>query len=128
MSKSTDAEISKRVATVAQMLITGQNRQDILRYCSEKYEISERQGENYISKANVMIAELHEQDVDYYRKLILARQEDLYNRNFKIQDYRECRQVLQDIAKLLGANEPDKADVNLNLPSLQVEVVKNESK
>lgn len=87
--------------------------------------MSVRMTDEYIAKANAMISDLHEQDVDYYRKLILARQEDLYNRNFKIQDYRECRQVLQDIAKLLGANEPDKTDVTVQqLPSLQVEIVK----
>ena len=103
MSKASNAEIELRIQTVAEMLIKAQGREKILRYCAEKWNIQERMADNYISKALDKIKKNKEfLDIEQEISLQKARLEDLYQKNYTIQDYRECRQVLDSIGKLLG--------------------------
>lgn len=121
MNKATNAEIETRIATVAEMVIKGQGRQKIIRYGSEEWNIGERQIENYISKAWEKIEKNTDFDIKQELKLQRARFEDLFQKNYTIQDYREARQVLDSIAKLLGLNEPEKlslsGEVEVKAPS-----------
>ena len=102
MNKATNAEIELRVSTVAEMIIKGQGRGKIIRFGSENWNVGERQIENYISKAWEKIERNTDFDIKQELKLQRARFEDLYGKNYTIQDYRECRQVLDSIGKLLG--------------------------
>lgn len=111
MSKSTDAEISLRVATVSEMLIKGFSRQDILQYCAKEWNIQKRQSDEYIAKAKNKLIELAEKDIEFNKALAIERYNDLYRKNYGIKDYRECRQVQNDIVKLHGIAEPDKVDI-----------------
>ena len=113
MSKASNAEIELRIQTVAEMLIKAQGREKILRYCADNWNIQERQADEYISRALDKIKKNRE-FIDIQQELDLqkARYEDLYQKNYTIQDYREARQVLDSIAKLLGLNEPEKHEVD----------------
>lgn len=106
--KSTNAEIELRVSIVSEMLIKGQGRGKIIRYGSENWNVGERQIENYIAKAWEKIEKNTDYDIRREIQLQRARFEDLFQKNYTIQDYREARQVLDSIAKLLGLNEPEK--------------------
>ena len=53
--KSTMAEKSFRVNTVYGLICDGASRQDILRFCSENWEIGERMAEKYTAEARQMI-------------------------------------------------------------------------
>jgi hypothetical protein len=102
MDKSTDAEINIRHATVAEMLVKGQSRQDILQYASNTWKVSDRTADEYIAKAWAKLKKSINDDIDNYKSLLINRFEDLYKRNYNIQDYRECRQVLGDLSKIIG--------------------------
>ena len=121
--KSTNAEIELRVATVAEMIIKGQKRNNIVRYSSENWKIGERQAEKYIVKAWEKIEQNTDIDVKKEIKLQRARFEDLYQKSYNIQDYRECRQVLDSIAKLIGLNSPEKHDHTHEIKEFKVEIV-----
>jgi hypothetical protein len=110
MAKSTNAELSIRYATVAEMLIKGQSREDIVQYASKTWSVSDRTADDYISNAWIKIRTQSDEDIEKNKHLALSRYNDLYKRNFNIQDYRECRQVQNDIVKLLGIAAPDKID------------------
>ena len=42
------------------------------------------------------------------------RYEDLYQKNYNIQDYKEARSVQDSLNKLIGLNEPDKKEIRIN--------------
>lgn len=109
--RATDAEVAKRVYTVSQMLTVGYKRQEILQFCAEKYDVQERQADTYIARARDVIKEEVKADLDYHRAVVEKRLEDLFLKNYKIQDYRECRQLVNDIAKFHGVHGADKVDV-----------------
>ena len=121
MKEATSAEVELRTSTVAEMINKGQGRQKICRFASEEWKISDRQIDRYISKAWDKIEKNTDFDIKQELKLQRARFEDLFQKNYTIQDYREARQVLDSIAKLLGLNEPDKlnisGEVELKAPS-----------
>ncbi len=102
--KSTDAELQIRYATIAEMLIKGQSRQDILQYSSKTWGVCDRTTDEYIARSWTKIKSSVNDDIEKNVALAIARYNDLYKRNFNIQDYRECRQVQGDIVKLLGLN------------------------
>lgn len=108
--KATNAEIELRVSTVSEMLIKGQGRDKIIRYGSENWNVGERQIENYIAKAWDKIEKNTDYQLAQEIHLARARLEDLYSKNYTIQDYRECRQVLDSLSKLLGTNQPEKTE------------------
>ena len=108
--KSTNAEIEVRVATVAEMIIKGQTRDKIIRYSSDNWDIGERQTENYISKAWDKIKDSSNDLLGNHIKLAIERYNDLYQKSYNIQDYRECRQVMAELVKMLekpGYNQKD---------------------
>ena len=55
MAKSTKAAKEFRVNTVYKMLIDGASRSQILQFCSDEWNISTRQGDNYIAEAREKI-------------------------------------------------------------------------
>lgn len=66
--RNTDAVIKLRVTEVYGLLSQAYSRTQILRECSEKWDISERQVENYIAKARVLL----EKDCELSRAQFLA--------------------------------------------------------
>ncbi len=51
MKKSTNLEVTHRVNAVYKLLAEGQSRTQVLQFCSEKWGVGERQGENYVARA-----------------------------------------------------------------------------
>ena len=68
MAKSTKAAKEFRINTIYKMLTDGASRSDILQFCSAEWDISTRQGDNYIAEARVKI----EQDCTISRQEFLA--------------------------------------------------------
>jgi hypothetical protein len=113
--KSTNAEIELRIATIYEMVVKGCSRKMIVRYGSETWNITSRQIDDYLKLVYLEIKETYGQD--YKEKLIekqLAQLDDLYVKNYTIEDFRECRNLIETKSKLLGLNEPDKQNVNIN--------------
>jgi len=79
-------------------------------YIAKKYDIGERTVYNYIRKAK----EQKDEDAKEYRDVALSEQvsqlRNLYEKNYKIQDFKECRGVLGQMSLLLGLNQPIKTE------------------
>lgn len=54
--KATNVEIDERVNAVYDLLLRAYSRTQIVRHCSESWNVGERQAENYISRARQLIA------------------------------------------------------------------------
>ena len=107
--KSTDAELELRIAIIYEMVVKGASRKYIVRYGSETWKISSRQIDDYLKRVYEDIKETYGED---YKKDILSKQlaqlDDLYVKNYTIEDFRECRNLIESKNKLLGLNAPDK--------------------
>lgn len=135
MAKSTNAEYNLRIQTVYEMIIKGATRPYILRYAAKEWGTASRQVDTYIAEANKIIKTLFsdEKKEDIINKH-RAKLADLYVKNYTIEDFRECRQVLESERKLIGLDDAKKIDHtsqgerihNFNLSNLtdeQLEVV-----
>lgn len=113
--KSDNVELNRRINIIAEMLLKGFSKEKIVRYSSENFNVGERQTETYILKAKETIKQVADKNVEMNIALALGRFNDLYEKSYKIQDYRECRQVQESINKLLGLNEPEKVEQKLQV-------------
>lgn len=104
--KSTDAEIELRIATIYEMVVKGASRKYIVRYGSETWEITSRQIDDYLKRVYEEIKETYGES---YKKNILEKQlaqlDDLYVKNYTIEDFRECRNIIESKTKMLGLND-----------------------
>jgi len=114
MAKATDAEIQLRIDTIYEMVVKGTSRKNIVRYCSEKFSISSRQTDEYLSRVYQEIKDTF--TIEDKQQIILkqmAQLDDLYVKNYTIEDFRECRNIIESRSKLLGLNEPDKNELKI---------------
>lgn len=117
-SVSTSIEVEKRVELVAEMYIRGIPRAKGFRFVNNpegehNWGIDIRQYDNYIKRAKKLIKDQSKGNADEFKNLAFARYNDLYQKNYAEGDLRECRNVQDSLNKLLGINEPDKANINL---------------
>ena len=113
--KSTDFEKEQRIDLICEMLIKGLTRSQMIQYVSKKtdWNISDRQVDTYISEAKEKIRN-SENDKDFEIKKAKMRLEKLYQKNESIEDYKECRALIDTMAKLFGWIEPKKIEVDQN--------------
>lgn len=112
MGKSDSTEIEKRVNVIYLMLIQGFQRKTIIQYCAKNFEIGERQADEYIKKARDTMSAEMDIATDLKKSEILSQLYDLYTKNYKIEDYRECRNILSQISDILGVKAPEKVESN----------------
>ncbi len=107
-TKSTEIEKLKRVQIVEEMILKGCNKPFIVRYASENWQIKERMCEKYIQQASQKIKKDFEVtfDKEEFKSEVFGRFQDLYRKNYTIQDFRECRNILKDLREMLGLNAP----------------------
>jgi hypothetical protein len=102
--------VAERVNMVYALQLMGKRNKEIVSYIAKKYSIGERTVYNYIKKAK----EQKDEDAKEYRDVALTEQvsqlRNLYEKNYKIQDFKECRGVLGQMSLLLGLNQPIKTE------------------
>ncbi len=112
-------EVENRINKVYSLILMGKKTREIIKLITEGYSVCEKTAYNYLNKAK----ELRDEDFAEYRDEVLSDQiahlRNLYEKNYKIQDFKECRAVLGQIAQLLGSNAPEKKDVNLTTPPIE---------
>lgn len=112
--KSTDAEIELRIATIYEMVVKGASRKYIVRYGSETWKISSRQIDDYLKRVYEEIKETYGKE---YKENLMSKQlaqlDDLYVKNYTIEDFRECRNLIESKSRLLGLNEPIKIESSI---------------
>ena len=125
--KSTNAEIEIRLATIYEMVVKGCSRKYIVRFCAENFNIEERQVDTYLRKTNIEIKKTFNEN---YKKSVLSKHlaqlEDLYMKNYTIEDFRECRNIIDSRNKLLGLEAPKRVntDITTNGKDLPATIVK----
>jgi len=130
--KSDSSEMDKRVNTIYLMLLQGFQRKQIIQYCSDNFKIGERQTDEYLGKAREIIKSNIDCDTSSKKNEILNQFYDLYQKNYALEDYRECRNLLTNISNILGVEAPKKTDITSNgetiksPTSIQVEIITNE--
>lgn len=111
MRRATQAEVEYRVNQVYLLIMSGADAREIYKYAEAQWQISTRQADNYIRKAKDQFEDL----ADTVRKQelgkALARLNDLYKRNLKINDFKAALAVQKEIDTLLGLHAiPDGAN------------------
>jgi len=114
MARSTEAQLELRIATLYEMIVKGCSRAYILRFTAEQWELESRQTDTYLAIVSERIQNTY--GIDYKKTILsnhLAQLEDLYAKNYTIEDFRECRNIIESRNKLLGLNEVTKSEVVL---------------
>lgn len=108
-------EVLERVNKAYALIIMGKKTRDIVAYLQKNYKVGQKQAYNYINRAK----ELREEDAKEYRNEALADQitllRNLYDKNYKIQDYKECRAIVETLAKLVGSNAPEQTESKVEI-------------
>lgn len=113
MPKSTQAEVLQRVAAVFTMIIEGASRPEILQYASEKWGVSKRQADIYISEAKKDLGEKTEIDKDQELTVARERLNCLWQKTLTKGDLNTALQVQREINKLYGLHEAVKVQMDL---------------
>lgn len=106
-SRADNLHLEDRHKKVALLILEGYNKRAfLLQKIAEKYPewgVKERQLENYIKAARDLLKnEFTDDELNIEKDIALSRMDALYTMNMKIQDYRECRNLINDRMKLLG--------------------------
>lgn len=102
MPKSDKNTIERRIKSISSMLINGNNREFIVLYCSENWNIGERQADKYISKARTLIEQSVKKQVDYDYAKAVRRYEELYRLSIEKKDYKTALSVNKELTTLQG--------------------------
>ena len=99
--KSTNVEIDERVNAVYDLLLRAYSRTQIVRHCSETWNVGERQAENYISRARQLMALDAELERPQWLAAAIARLVDYERRASESNQLGIALKALEDQAKLL---------------------------
>ena len=113
--RCSEIEKNERVQIIAKLILEGySNTRMILQYVADKYDSwgkEERMIHYYIQEAKEILAEIAANDITFEKDLALNRLEALYAMNYKIQDFRECRNIVEARVKMLGIGAATKIEV-----------------
>jgi DNA-binding CsgD family transcriptional regulator len=100
--KSNKAEIAERKLYVLNLLLEGKSTKEICRITSEKWQISRRQIERYISSSYTNLLKQFDKKGEVILEYNIALRMNLYNKSYDEGKYRTCLTILKDIAKIEG--------------------------
>ncbi|CAI8765397.1 hypothetical protein [Chryseobacterium sp. IT-36CA2] len=102
MQKSDKNIVEQRIKEVAIMLINGNSREIIVLYCSENWNIGERQADKYIARAKTLVEKSVTRNINYDYAKATRRYEELYRSAIENKDYRLASSINKEIANLQG--------------------------
>ena len=102
MGKTEKHIVDERIAKIAEMMIHGKTRQEILHFVSLTWHLSKRQGSNYIMDARAFITNDIVKDVRFDFAKAVKRYELLFTKAFEGKDYRLAASVNEKICTLEG--------------------------
>jgi len=105
MNKADRQESDRRVLQVSEWLLDGESTYKIVQYCSEKWQIGDRQVRKYIERAKEKWNEIYAQDFENNLKWHLIARRKLFNSCIKEKDRANARQILNDMADIQGLRE-----------------------
>ena len=102
MDKSSKHTVNQRINEVVNMLIEGKNRNKIILYGSDNWDIGERQIDKYIAKARDLIQLDIKKNIEYDYAKAIRRYEELYNKAIESVDYRLALSINKEISTIQG--------------------------
>lgn len=99
--KSTNVEIDERVNAVYDLLLRAYSRTQIVRHCSETWNVGERQAENYISRARQLMQLDAELERPQWLAAAIARLVEYERRASEANQLSIALKALEDQARLL---------------------------
>jgi hypothetical protein len=110
------AVVDERILKCYMLKIQGKTKRDIVKFCMKTYDVCEKTAYNYIERAS----DFQNEDAAEYRKEALENQiaalRHLYQRNYREEDWKECRAILQQLSSLLGVEAPTKTELTIKPP------------
>lgn len=106
-SKPTKVLIEKRILFISQLLLEGKRTQEICRNMSEKWQISRRQVERYITSSYKLWHKEFKNQTKMFLDYHIALRMNLYRIAYEEKNYRNCLELLKDLAKLEGLYDKD---------------------
>jgi hypothetical protein len=100
--RALDAAVEKRVGEVFLLLLRGASKEAILQHLAQEGAPATRTANWYIGQATARFKAMSKVNLTQERGRQLARLEDLYNRLFRIQDYRTALAVAKERSELAG--------------------------
>jgi hypothetical protein len=121
-------EKSRRILFVKDKILEGFSRSQIIQFCSVEFKITERCTDNYLQDARGILKEDFKKtfDVDGFKAEIYARFETLYQKNIDIDDYKECRAIINDFRSMFGIVAPVKSEIVANINTTTIKWGDNE--
>lgn len=105
-NKCGDAEMEIRISIILDMLLSGLRRREILQNIATnealKWDVSDRQIDEYIRLANEEISKIAEKDKDKTYRKVKSRLEFLYRKSIEVRDYKTALVVNEKEAELDG--------------------------
>jgi hypothetical protein len=113
--KSSELEKYQRLLIVEEMILKGCSKSYIVRFASETWKIGERQTETYLAESYDKIKCDFQVtfEKETFKEEIYGRLQDLYRKNYTIQDFRECRNIVKDLRDILGIDETKKTETHI---------------
>jgi hypothetical protein len=112
MSKSSTAEVERRVDEVFELIVSRVTYRTILAHCAGKWGIGERQARIYMAQARARIAELTAETQEEHLAKALASYEALFRKQLAGGRLSDARQTLDSIVHLLGLAAPEKHELS----------------
>ena len=113
-TNSDDNITQKRLDIIIEYVLAGLPTRTIKANCrmydnknpfEKLWDLSDRQIENYIRKANDYFAKESNIKRDLQLGKAIARYNSLYSNSYKLQDYRTCANINEKLCNLLGLNK-----------------------
>lgn len=105
MSRSTDAEVARRIRFVQRLLLRGRTRSEVLQFAAKKWGLEDRQIDDYISRAKEFINEVNKIEMLDNMALITRNYWENYREALKEKNRFLAVSILEKIAKLKGLSQ-----------------------
>ena len=102
MARTSQNIVNERIVTISELLIEGKNRQNILQFNSENWELSERQIDTYIGKATELIKSELIKDSEYSLSKAIKRFEFIYKTAIEKEDFKLALQANKELCAIQG--------------------------
>ena len=102
MGRSTKVETEHRINAVYKLLSEGQSRSQVIQFCSEKWGVTDRQGDTYMARAREKLMEDCEMERPAWIAEALQRLRTYEQAAYKQKQNQTAINSIQAQAKLIG--------------------------
>ena len=107
MAKSTNAEKEQRIAKITDLLSNNTQRQDIVQYSKEQWDINQDQADKYIREATKGIKEIAKEFKEFSLENAIKRHNEIQELAREAKQYNVCNDINKDLNKLGGLYKED---------------------